>query len=117
MLGASAQNLEDIKEHIQNINNAGLHQVKLHISINNMHELMLKADLAIGAGGTTSWERCCLGLPTIVIELADNQKLIIEQLAKSGAILNVGKYGKFSLDSLICISPHPIRGSSPLISF
>ncbi len=101
VLGASAQNLEDIKEHIQNINNAGLHQVKLHISINNMHELMLKADLAIGAGGTTSWERCCLGLPTIVIELADNQKLIIEQLAKSGAILNVGKYGKFSLESLI----------------
>lgn len=100
VLGASAQNLEDIKEHIQNINNAGLHQVKLHISINNMHELMLKADLAIGAGGTTSWERCCLGLPTIVIELADNQKLAIKKLEEQGAIINLGHHNNISAEQM-----------------
>jgi spore coat polysaccharide biosynthesis predicted glycosyltransferase SpsG len=50
-----------------------------------MAELMRDADLAIGAAGTTSWERCCLGLPAIVLVLAENQSLIGDQLAEAGA--------------------------------
>lgn len=46
----------------------------------NMAELMANADLAIGAAGATSWERCCLGLPSILLVLADNQKNIAEVL-------------------------------------
>jgi len=41
---------------------------------------MLKADLAIGAGGATSWERCCLGLPSLIITMAENQKPIAAEL-------------------------------------
>jgi len=52
----------------------------------NMAELMAAADLAIGAGGTTSWERCCMGLPSLVCVLADNQRDIARQLAAAGAI-------------------------------
>ena len=44
-----------------------------HIQTQHMAELMLQADLSIGAGGSTTWERCCLGLPTIAISTADNQ--------------------------------------------
>ena len=44
------------------------------VGANNMAELMAEADLAIGAAGSTSWERCCLGLPTLQIIAADNQK-------------------------------------------
>lgn len=40
---------------------------------NNIAEEMTKADFVIGAGGGTSWERCCLGLPTVVLTLAENQ--------------------------------------------
>ncbi len=44
-----------------------------HIQTDKMAELMAAADLAIGAGGSASWERCCLGLPTLTLCVADNQ--------------------------------------------
>ena len=59
-------------------------------NINNMAELMLKADLAIGAGGTTTWERCFLGLPAITVTLAQNQALVNETVAQKGAIILIG---------------------------
>ena len=47
---------------------------------------MFDADLAIGAGGSTSWERCCLGLPTLLYVLAENQRKIAENLEHLGAV-------------------------------
>ena len=58
-------------------------QVLVHV--NNMAELMTQADWAIGAAGSTSWERCCLGLPTILLVIADNQREIAMQLQMVGA--------------------------------
>ncbi|MGC9460086.1 bifunctional UDP-2,4-diacetamido-2,4,6-trideoxy-beta-L-altropyranose hydrolase/GNAT family N-acetyltransferase [Vibrio genomosp. F10] len=55
----------------------------------DMARLMLEHDIAIGAPGTTSWERACLGLPSILIPLADNQKTVCEQLLKCDAVLTV----------------------------
>ncbi|HQS02504.1 MAG: UDP-2,4-diacetamido-2,4,6-trideoxy-beta-L-altropyranose hydrolase [Halothiobacillus sp. 24-54-40] len=46
---------------------------RVHTNIANMAELMAMSDIAIGAAGSTSWERCCLGLPSILVILADNQ--------------------------------------------
>ena len=60
-------------------------RMELHIDPPNMAQLMTNADMAIGAGGTTSWERCCLGLPTVLVVLADNQRLICEKLGRAGA--------------------------------
>lgn len=51
-----------------------------HCQINNMAELMMKADLSIGAGGSTTWERCLLGLPSIVIITAENQRELTDAL-------------------------------------
>lgn len=53
---------------------------------NSLYENMLWADIAIGAGGTISWERCCMALPTIAMVLADNQRHVVEALDLSGAI-------------------------------
>jgi len=50
---------------------------------------MARADFAIGAGGGTSWERCCVGLPTLVLTLADNQREISRILCETGAGLSV----------------------------
>ena len=47
-----------------------------------MAEIMSKSDLCIGAAGSTAWERCCLGLPTITLVIADNQREIAEQLSQ-----------------------------------
>ena len=54
------------------------------VGANNMAELMAEADLAIGAAGSTSWERCCLGLPTMMLVLAENQRGIAETLQQAG---------------------------------
>ncbi|WP_245798198.1 bifunctional UDP-2,4-diacetamido-2,4,6-trideoxy-beta-L-altropyranose hydrolase/GNAT family N-acetyltransferase [Vibrio ostreicida] len=50
---------------------------------------MLRHDVAIGAPGTTCWERACLGLPSILIPLADNQKTICSQLIEYYAAVKV----------------------------
>ena len=60
--------------------------------VSNMAQLMTDSDLAIGAAGSTSWERCCLGVPSIQLVLADNQKeaaAILEQLNAVIAISSV----------------------------
>ena len=56
-----------------------------YVQTNRMAEFMAKADLAIGAGGSATWERCCLGLPAIVFSLADNQRDIVKGLDLIGA--------------------------------
>ncbi|MGR6836675.1 UDP-2,4-diacetamido-2,4,6-trideoxy-beta-L-altropyranose hydrolase [Syntrophomonas erecta] len=61
-----------------------------HYQVNNMAELMAKADLAIGAGGSTTWERCFLGLPSICVVVADNQVAIVRAMARNKAIINQG---------------------------
>jgi UDP-2,4-diacetamido-2,4,6-trideoxy-beta-L-altropyranose hydrolase len=63
-----------------------------HHNVEDLAKLMSSADICIGAGGTTTWERCCVGLPTITIVLAGNQKDISESLDKEGAIINLGWY-------------------------
>lgn len=47
-----------------------------HDQVGNMAELMARADLALGTGGTTTWERCFLGLPSIVTAIAINMKSV-----------------------------------------
>ncbi|MND44476.1 UDP-2,4-diacetamido-2,4,6-trideoxy-beta-L-altropyranose hydrolase [compost metagenome] len=55
------------------------------VSANNMAQLMASSDLAIGAAGSTSWERCCLGLPTLMMIIADNQRKVADYLMSAGA--------------------------------
>ena len=65
--------------------------------ISGMAEEMAAADLAIGAGGTTSWERCCLGLPAVVSPVADNQREIIRELVDIGAVRSVPPDDRYEL--------------------
>jgi UDP-2,4-diacetamido-2,4,6-trideoxy-beta-L-altropyranose hydrolase len=61
-----------------------------HCQVSNMAELISKADLGIGAGGSAMWERCFLGLPTITVVFAANQERTTEDLAEIGAIDYLG---------------------------
>lgn len=65
-----------------------LTQVK--VGVRDMAQLMADSDLAIGAAGATSWERCCLGLPTIMVVLAANQYQVARGLEQAGAALVIG---------------------------
>lgn len=67
-----------------------LPKISVHTQTPNMAALMAEADLMIGAAGTTSWERCCLGLPAIVVSVADNQRENGRQLARHRAAIYIG---------------------------
>ncbi|VDH00942.1 undecaprenyldiphospho-muramoylpentapeptide beta-N- acetylglucosaminyltransferase [Lysinibacillus sphaericus] len=62
---------------------------RYHCQVSNMAELMLKADLAIGAGGATTWERCILGLPSLSVIVADNQLELTKTLSTKKILLCV----------------------------
>jgi len=74
--------------------------ITLHETLPSLAPLMLKADLAIGAAGTTTWERCCLGLPTVVVTVADNQRAIAEELNKRGIIEWLGSKDDLKFERL-----------------
>ena len=57
---------------------------RCHVQTPRMATLMAEADLALGAGGTASWERCCLGLPALVQPVAENQNQLVENAALAG---------------------------------
>ncbi len=62
------------------------HGFECHIQTPRIAALMASADLAIGAGGTAVWERCVLGLPTISLSLAANQRQQIADAAEAGLL-------------------------------
>ncbi|MBO6848903.1 MAG: UDP-2,4-diacetamido-2,4,6-trideoxy-beta-L-altropyranose hydrolase [Marinobacter sp.] len=70
---------------------------EVRVGVRDMAALMANCDAAIGAAGATSWERCCLGLPTIMVVLADNQRLVAKGLAEAGAALVIDNINIVSL--------------------
>lgn len=79
---------------------SGHSNISLHGSLPSLALLMHKADVAIGAGGATTWERLCLGLPSLVITLAENQEEISMNLAAGGLIRYLGDKRKVSEDDI-----------------
>jgi len=78
-------NKNEIKKLCQPIPNA-----KLHSNVKNIAKFMYNSDFAIGAGGSTIWERFCLGLPTYVSVVALHQKETTDALAKKECLVNIG---------------------------
>lgn len=78
-----------------------LRNMTLHIQTPKMAALMIQSDLFIGASGTTTWERCFLGLPGICITVADNQLAIAENLSAKGVHTYLGQANKISSDAYL----------------
>ena len=66
------------------------HNLYCYVQTDRMAELMAAADLAVGAGGSATWERCCLGLPSIILIVADNQSQAVFDLEQAGVVINLG---------------------------
>ena len=64
--------------------------IEIHNAGGEFARIMSIADLAIGAGGTTSWERMCLGIPSIIASIAENQNSACEKLGRDGLINYLG---------------------------
>ena len=66
--------------------------INIHSSGLNFAQLVSIADLSIGAGGTTTWERMCMGLPSIVVSVATNQEPACSKLSQDGLIKYLGRF-------------------------
>lgn len=82
---------------------ASLQNAIFYHQIYDIAPLMAEADLAIGAGGSNTWERCCLGLPSIVMILAENQRAIVETLDREGIVVNAGWFQDVTSPSIAAI--------------
>lgn len=96
VVGAANPSKDRIREICSTMSNA-----HYHCQVDNMAQLMVGADLAIGAGGSTMWERCYLGLPSITVVIADNQIEIAKTVAAQGAICNLGLPNEVNVGSLL----------------
>ncbi len=59
--------------------------------VSNIGELMAASDIAISAAGTTCWELCLLGLPSVLIDIADNQTAVAQELHQRGCAIHIGR--------------------------
>lgn len=91
VLGFNALHLEKIQNFAKNSKN----KITIHAQA-DMAQLIFEADMAIAAGGTSAWERCCLGLPTYIVKIADNQEKIFKEL---GSADNFNKFYLKLLDN------------------
>jgi UDP-2,4-diacetamido-2,4,6-trideoxy-beta-L-altropyranose hydrolase/UDP-4-amino-4,6-dideoxy-N-acetyl-beta-L-altrosamine N-acetyltransferase len=82
VMGGSAPYLESVKSKA----NALPYKTEVKVDVDNMAEIMVNSDIAIGAAGSATWERCCLGLPAIQVVIAKNQQFLAETLARNNTI-------------------------------
>ena len=83
VMGTTAPWLEDVQNQAKKMP----WPTRVLVGVRNMAQLMADSDLAIGAAGSTSLERCCLGLPTLMLVLAENQLTGAATLHNSGAAI------------------------------
>ncbi len=81
VLSSAAPYLESVRQQIE----AAASPVTLAIDATNMPDILAITDLALGAAGSSAWERCCLGVPSLMAVLADNQRRIAQELERAGA--------------------------------
>jgi UDP-2,4-diacetamido-2,4,6-trideoxy-beta-L-altropyranose hydrolase len=91
VVGAINPHKEEIKKICSEMSNT-----TYYCQVENMAELMVAADLAIGAGGATTWERLYLELPTIAIAVAENQVETLEALGEEAVLSYLGFYCQIS---------------------
>ncbi|WP_249225614.1 UDP-2,4-diacetamido-2,4,6-trideoxy-beta-L-altropyranose hydrolase [Tardiphaga alba] len=82
VLGSNAPHLKSIQSSICSA-------IALHIDPPDLPTIAASADFAIGAAGTSSFERAILGLPAILLQTADNQKFIADAFSNTGAALTL----------------------------
>jgi len=98
VVGATNPHREEIKQICSVMPNT-----TYHCQVENMAELMAAADLAIGAGGTATWERLYLELPTIAIAVAENQVETLDALNRLGLVSYLGKSNTVRVEDIVGI--------------
>jgi UDP-2,4-diacetamido-2,4,6-trideoxy-beta-L-altropyranose hydrolase len=82
----------------------------------SLADLMAQSDLFLGGGGTTTWERMCLGLPSLVITMAENQRQVVDCLAARGLVRLVGRSDTVTVDRIRDILLEEIQRDRPFVA-
>jgi UDP-2,4-diacetamido-2,4,6-trideoxy-beta-L-altropyranose hydrolase len=80
VIGKQSENVERLRQAAQDTS----FSARVFGYVDNMPAFLANADLAVGAAGGGSWERCCLGIPAIILPVADNQLEIASSLVSAG---------------------------------
>lgn len=110
VVGGSNPHYENLKRAVQD----SRYPIQLQQNVTNMPELMAWADVAISAGGTTCWELAFMGLASILLILAENQRAIAEKLATLNLAVNLGWHQDVAIEQIglalqELIGDHPKR--------
>ncbi|MFA6901897.1 MAG: UDP-2,4-diacetamido-2,4,6-trideoxy-beta-L-altropyranose hydrolase [Gallionellaceae bacterium] len=95
VVGANNPHRMSIEQQVLHRPHTTQHESRPHLA-----DLMAQADIALGAGGATTWERMCLGLPTVLVAIAENQSPAAEALAANHLIIYAGKTSAVSAENL-----------------
>jgi len=96
VMGGGAPHSQAVRELVQKLPL----NVTVHEGVSDMASMMADADLAIGAAGTTTWERCCLGLTSLAVVTAGNQFKVAAALEAAGAAKLLGRSGDVTVDGI-----------------
>jgi len=113
VIGSANPNFTEVKALVTEHPNA-----RLHVQVENVAELMGKSDIALGAGGTTTWERMAAGLPSIVVTIAENQVALTRDLDQDGYLKWLGNVVQVDMivihDALLeaIQNPHQLHAQS-----
>ena len=86
VVGRANPNISELRQYVDECPN-----IHLHVQTPHMAQLLDCCDLAIGAGGVNTWERLALGVPSLVITVAENQEAFSRDLHEAGALALVGR--------------------------
>lgn len=90
--------------------------LRYHCQVDDMADFMARADLMLGAGGTTTWERCYLGLPALVTAVADNQVQGCDIGVRAGIYIYLGLAAEVTelhiRETLRMLQPETMRAQS-----
>ena len=95
VIGSTNPHLDELRTQIDQRPDSHLHGPREHLA-----DLMAASTIAVGAGGVSVWERLCLGLPSVVVSLADNQVASCRALAEAGLLTYAGHLGEFTAADL-----------------
>lgn len=96
VLGGASPNLAAIRTRLEDWDG----KARLIVDSDDMPSLIRSADLVLGAGGVSLYERMACGVPSVTLVLADNQAANVDLSARHGATVNAGTIGSVSIERL-----------------
>jgi len=99
VLGASNVDCKELEKELS----APRHILTVHRHVSDMAALLENTDLVIGAVGNSAWERCCIGVPSLLVVLAENQMRMADRLSKAGAATVISKLGGSAIECSVSV--------------